>query len=53
MISDYSPIFSLTDTQASAIISQAEEFLALAEQTLSEQPPAKDQSEAEDSSEQG
>lgn len=34
-------------------ISQAEEFLALAEQALGAQPPAKDQSETEGSSEQG
>ncbi|HMB26877.1 MAG TPA: hypothetical protein VKS99_02180 [Blastocatellia bacterium] len=45
IIGDYSSISNLTDTQAATIISQAEEFLALAEQMLSAQPPVKDQPE--------
>jgi len=53
IIGDYSSISSLTEPEAATIISQAEEFLALAEQMLGAQLPAKDQSEAEDSSEQG
>jgi len=52
IIGDYSSISNLTDTQAATIISQAEEFLALAEQKLGARPPPKDQSEAEGSSEQ-
>lgn len=51
-IGDYSSISSLTETETATIISQAEEFLVLAEQLLGAQPPAKDQSEGEDSSEQ-
>jgi hypothetical protein len=43
---------TLTKTEAATMISQAEEFLALAEQALGAQPPAMDQSEAEDPSEQ-
>ncbi len=53
IISDYSSTSSLTETEAATIISQAAEFLALAEQMLGAQPPAKDQSEAEETSEQG
>jgi uncharacterized protein (UPF0332 family) len=45
IIGDYSSISNLTDAQAATIISQAEELLALAEQMLGAQPPAKDQSE--------
>jgi uncharacterized protein (UPF0332 family) len=45
IIGDYSSISNLTDAQAATIISQAEEFLALAEQMLGAQPHAKDQSE--------
>jgi len=45
IIGDYSSISNLTDTQAATIISQAEEFLALAEQMLGAQPPAKDRPE--------
>jgi uncharacterized protein (UPF0332 family) len=53
IIGDYSSVSNLTDTQAATIISQAEEFLTLAEQMLGAQPPAKDQSEPEGSSGQG
>jgi uncharacterized protein (UPF0332 family) len=53
IIGDYSSVSNLTDTQAATIISQAEEFLAMAEQMLSAQPPAKGQSETEGLSGQG
>ena len=36
-----SELYGETDTQAATIISHAEEFLALAEQMLAPQPPAK------------
>jgi len=53
IIGDYSSISSLTEIESATIISQAEDFLVLSEQMLGAQPPAKDQSETEDSSEQG
>jgi uncharacterized protein (UPF0332 family) len=53
VIGDYTTNSTLTKTEAATMITQAEEFLTLAEQMLGAQPPAKDQSETEGSSEQG
>lgn len=53
VIGDYTTNSTLTKTEVATMITQAEEFLALAEQMLGAQPPAKDQSEPEGSNGQG
>jgi len=45
VIGDYTTNSTLTKTEADTMITQAEEFLALAEQMLGAQPHAKDQPE--------